>query len=116
VTADNDVFDFERADGVLDGSRFSSRSLTVGRHDIPCISNDEQLAGLCISEQTRINPRIGTGNEQRQRLLAASQSFKQLLFFTEDVFLEVLHTIYDFSHDHSSLPSRNQWLGSNRPT
>jgi hypothetical protein len=54
----------------LDRRNLTPTCRAVRRHDVPCVANYEQVAGVGVRDQVRINPRVGTGNGQRLRALA----------------------------------------------
>lgn len=76
VTANDNILDAEDADGVLNCRRFSADSRTMRRDNVSGVAKDKKITGAGIGQQSRINARIGAGDEQCFGVLAFCQSLK----------------------------------------
>ena len=97
------MLNLECTDSVLDSRRFTAVDGAVGRHNVAGSSLDEQSTWLGLRQPNRVNSRIGTCNEQRQRILPFHQRLKQLFFLAEDVPLEFVNSFDKLLH--ASTPS-----------
>ena len=84
---------------VLDRFRLATSNNIIRWNKVAGRSNDKQLTRLCLSHHVRIDPRIRTGDKQRQRTLSASEFLKQTPVIFELAFLKLTHSIDDFLHD-----------------
>jgi hypothetical protein len=62
VALDDDLLDFESADGVLDGGRHGA-GVAVDGHDVAGIAANEDLAGSGLREHLQRDAGIGAGDE-----------------------------------------------------
>jgi hypothetical protein len=84
VAADDDVFDFEDADGVFNGRRNAAVVIAVSGDDVAGVTADEKLAGAGLHEHVGDDAAVGTSDEKAARLLAARETTK--IFFMGGVY------------------------------
>src|SRR5262249_2588228 len=72
----------------------------VRRDDVAGVAQDEQLAGIGLGDQVRVDARVGAGDEQDLRALFAGQAFKQFTLAAEDGRLEVMNSLHELLHDN----------------
>jgi hypothetical protein len=65
-----------------------------------------------LGEHVRIDPRVGAGDEQGERLLAVDQSLKESLLRAENVFLKLVDAIYEFLHGFLDVGAARRLAGS----
>ena len=73
VAADDDVRHLELDDGELDRGRDAAHEAVVLRHDVAGVAEHEQLAGLGLHQEKRIDPRVAAGDDHRVRRLAGGE-------------------------------------------
>ena len=93
VTANDDVLDLQFDHGILDRSRFTIVADAVGRHHVADVADDEQLAWFRVGDEIGIDPRIGTDDQQGNRLLPLHQAFEQAEFGWKYMLLKVMNTV-----------------------
>src|SRR5262245_14198499 len=91
VAAKDDVLHAKARDGEFTSHLLAAPGRTVRRDDVAGVTKDEQLAGLGLGEEVRVDTRVGTGDEQRIGLLTVRQPLEQLALRTEKVGLEVVN-------------------------
>ena len=99
VAADDDVLNAKSGHGELDGRCFTPVARTVRRDDIPGVAKDEQIAGLGLGQQSRIDAGVGTGDEEGLGMLSLRQPLKQPLQRNETLALELMDACNQFLHD-----------------
>ncbi len=98
---DDDVLDFEVADGERDGGTGGSERarLIVRRHQIRHVTHDEHVTGVAIGQQRRVAARIAAGDHQCTRALAlGQQAVKQCVLVAQIMLLEALETRQKFGY------------------
>ncbi len=50
MSADDDLFNIQRMDGVFDRGSFTSVGGSVGGDDVSGVANDEEFAGICVND------------------------------------------------------------------
>lgn len=99
MAADDDVLDAESGNGELNSRCFATVASTVRWDDVPSIAKDEQVAGLCLCQQSRVYAGVRTGYEQGFGVLAFRQLLKQSLQREKASRLELVDAINQFLHD-----------------
>ncbi len=59
MAADDDVGNLQGRHGVFHRGRYASRLGAVGRHDVACIADDEQVSGFTLGDQLRHQAAVG---------------------------------------------------------
>ena len=98
MAADDDVFDAEDGDRVFDAPFLSAARRAVGRDDVAGIAKDEQLAGLGLGDEIRVDAGVGAGDEQGEGILPLRQALEQMSLGTEDVGLKVVYAVDEPLH------------------
>ena len=99
MAADDDVAHAERQHGIFDGGGDAAIGLGEGRHDVPGVAADEQVAGLGLHDLFGDDARIGAGDHQRLGALAVGGEMgieralvrEYLLLETEDASDQFVH-------------------------
>jgi hypothetical protein len=97
VATDDDVADAKAVHGILD-RRFFPRGDAAGRDDVAGVAEHEQVARFGLGQEARIDARIGAGDEERVRVLAACQSLELTASNLEDAPMEPLDSVQYFFH------------------
>ncbi len=92
MSADNDLRDFERFDGVLDRRGHPEIGFTLFADDVASVANDEQFARFAVGDQLGIYSRIAARNEERLGALTSGEFFKAALLFGERFVLKLANS------------------------
>jgi len=71
----------------------------VGGDDVPSVAQDEQVAGLRLGDEIRVDPGVRAGDEQRVRFLPLGQLLEQILQRSETVLLELMDALDQALHE-----------------
>ena len=99
MTTHDDVPDAQPRHRQLNRGRFAARRRSVRRNEVAGVTQNEQLAGLRLRDEIRIDTRIGAGNEQRVGRLTARETFEQLALRGEERRLKVMKAIVEEQRD-----------------
>ena len=64
MAADDDVGNLQDGHSVFDGLRAVALHRAIGRYYVTGVSENEELAGICLRQEGGIDSRVGTGNEK----------------------------------------------------
>ncbi len=67
---------------------------------LPALRMMNNSPGSVCSQQAGIDPRVGAGDEQRQRMLPVDEPLEQPLLGTEDVRLKLMNAFNKLLHCH----------------
>ena len=98
VAADDDVRHLELDDGELDRGRDAADEAVVLRHDVAGVAQHEQLPGLGLRQQKRIDPRVAARDHHRLRRLAGGELGESLAILRIDVALKGANAGDDVVH------------------
>jgi hypothetical protein len=115
VAADDNVLYAQPGDGKLDGGRLARRRRAVRRDDVARVSQNKQIAGERMGEQIGIDTRVGTGDEQRLRLLAVDQFLIQVVKLAKVFVLKLVDALDQIPHGfrslaHKVIDASGNWL------
>ena len=83
VAAHNNVWDLQDCQRIFDGRRAAALHGAVGRDHVAGISQNEQLAGICLREECGVNAGVGTGNEEGAGGLVLRESGEEFFLLPE---------------------------------
>ncbi len=95
MPANDHVGNAQHTNCILDGRRHTANRLRIVRHDIADHTAQEQLAGLGLRQQARIDSGIGAGDEQSRGPLLQGELLKQLAVLRVDILSKALQAAQD---------------------
>src|SRR5262249_54742930 len=98
MATEDDVLNLEGGDRELDRGPLAAVGGPGGRYDVARVAQDEQLAGVGLRDQVRVDARVGTGDKQGVGLLPFRQALKQLALRAENRRLEMVDALNQFLH------------------
>ncbi|MNE09983.1 hypothetical protein D3C80_1026780 [compost metagenome] len=95
VATDDDVVNFKRHYGVLDGAGNATVHLAIRRYHVTHVTGHEQVAWRALGDQLGNDARIGTGDEHRAWCLRGGELLEQLLLIRENIMVKAQEAVDD---------------------